>query len=153
MSKFKLHQLNLLNHGKSKMTAQEFQKHSKTIQLLDDAYAWLPAILRDDPMTSVRAVTPAGMVPSATANQAVDLRDLFLYGDQFLNYTIAQAGDGSSVALPTGTNWRYPTEAMAKLFFLSPTPTGVEQDGIVRLSILGAQVDHTPRGSIASQSA
>ena len=32
MSKFKLHQLNLLNQGKNKMTAQEFQKHSKTIQ-------------------------------------------------------------------------------------------------------------------------
>ena len=123
------------------------------IQLLDDAYAWLPAILRDDPMTSVRPVTPAGMVPAASAGQAIDVRDLFLYGDQFYNYTIAAAGDGSTVALPAGTNWRYPTQAMAELLFVPATPYGVEQDGIARLSILGAQVDHTPRGSIAGQSA
>lgn len=124
------------------------------IQLLDDAYAWLPAILRDDPMTSVRPVVPAGMVPNASAGQAIDVRDLFLYGDQFVNYTIAAAGDGSTVALPQASNWRYPTEAMAKLFFVDETTTyGVEQDGIARLSILGAQVDHTPRGSIAGQSA
>ena len=43
---------------------------------------------------------------------------------------------------------------MAKLLFVnSANPTGVEQDGIVRLSILGSQVDHTPRGSVAGQSA
>ena len=126
---------------------------ASAIQLLDDAYAWLPAILRDDPMTSVRPVTPAGMVPAATAGQAIDVRDLFLYGDQFYNYTIAAAGDGSTVALPAGTNWRYPTQQMAELLFVPATPYGVEQDGIARLSILGAQVDHTPRGSIAGESA
>ena len=123
------------------------------VQLLDDAYAWLPAILRDDPMTSVRPVTPAGMVPSATANQIVDLRDLFLYGDQFVNYDVVASPDSGAVALPTGVNWRYPTKAMVDALFVPASPYGVLQDGVARLSILGALVDHTPRGNVAGMSA
>lgn len=126
---------------------------SAGVTLLKDAYDWLPAILRDDPMTSVRQVTPAGMVPNVTAGQAVDVRDLFLYGDQFVNYDIGTLGDGSAVALPTGTNWRYPTVEMATGLFVNGAKIEMKQDGIVRLSVMGALVDHTPRGSIVGQTA
>ena len=68
---------------------KQIRERQKDTAITWDDYAWQPAILRDDPMTSVRAVTPAGMVPNVTAGQAIDVRDLFLYGDQFRNYTIA----------------------------------------------------------------
>ena len=123
---------------------------SNAAGLLKDAYSWLPAILRDDPMTSVATVTPAGIVPNATANQQVDLRDLFLYGDQFVNYDMATHLDGSPIALPTALNWRYPTKAMVSALFAGSDPVA-RQDGVIRLNIMGAQVDHTPRGSVVGR--
>ena len=55
-------------------------------------------------------------------------------------------GANNMIALPDNNlNWKYPTEAMCKSFFVDvagPAYT-VRQDGIVKLSILGAQVDYT----------
>ena len=42
---------------------------------------------------------------------------------------------------------------MVDALFVPTSPYGVLQDGVARLSILGALVDHTPRGNVAGMSA
>jgi hypothetical protein len=55
---------------------------------LDNAYAWLPALLSADPYTSLRkfAQNGAGPIPDLTEDYWVDLADLFLNGEQFTNF-------------------------------------------------------------------
>ena len=111
---------------------------------LDEARLWLPALLRDEAYTSLRehvsgasADGPLGNVP--TAGYWIDYRDLFLYGDQFVNFDIATAGDGSSVALPTAAlQRRYASAAMADALFTSAAPANqLRMDGVCQMSILG----------------
>lgn len=113
---------------------------------LKNALDWLPAVMRDDPYTSVRKFAEdKGPFPVVTDANGywLDLKDLFIYGDQFVNFALA-GGDGSSVALPTaGFNTLYPSDADIDAFFAGATKT-VQQDGVVQLSILGALTDTTP---------
>lgn len=133
-------------------------QRTAAINLLDDAYAWLPAIMRDDPATSLKRLasnaTDSIIQTAADAEFVVDLRDLFIYGDQFVNFDI------DAVTTPVGTNYvtmpttalekRYPTQSDIDALFVGASPTAlVKEDGIVRLSILGGLMDETPRGSRA----
>lgn len=114
-----------------------------------NAVSWLPAILRDDPYTSMRLFTDT-TGPLATAvtdanGYWVDLRDLFLYGDQFLNYA-ATTDTVNLVARPgaTITDWKYPSATdAAELFVDETTNRLVREDGVVTLEILGRESDAT----------
>lgn len=118
---------------------------------LDEARLWLPAVYRDEPYTSLRefvsgaaANGPLGNVP--TNGYWADLRDLFLYGDQFVNFDVAAAGDGSHVVMPRADlKRRYATAAEADALFSAAAPANlVRSDGVVSLNILGtAQGDFT----------
>jgi len=107
---------------------------------------WLPAIMRDDPYTSLKKFA-AGTGPLGANTDAywIDMKDLFLYGDQFVNFSLA-ATDAGMVALPTaGLQKRYVSDAMIDGLFVGADPTClVKQDGICKLSILGALRDTTP---------
>lgn len=59
------------------------------VPLLNDAWSWLPALLGDNPETSLRTVPAAAaheLFPgySGTADVVIDMRDLFIYGDQMI---------------------------------------------------------------------
>lgn len=113
--------------------------------LLDNALAWLPAILKDDPTSSlVKKATSEGPLQSTTNPYWVDLRDIFIHGDQFINFSLSET-DASLVALPTAAlNKKYVTGTMADALFKSASPANkIRMDGLVSLSILGAQVDQT----------
>lgn len=114
---------------------------------LKTAMDWLPAMLRDDPYTSVRKFAETGgpfPVVTDANGYWLDLKDLFVYGDQFVNFDLATAGDGSSLALPTAAfNTRYPSSTDIDGLFTG-TSKIVSQDGIVQLSILGSITDTTP---------
>lgn len=121
---------------------------TSAINLLDDAYSWLPAVLKHDPETSMKRIAAGStFVDSATA-MVIDLRDLFIYGDQFINFALT-ATDAGLVALPTaGLNKRYPVSSDIEGLFVGTTPPSlIKEDGVVTLSILGTQQDMTPRGS------
>lgn len=119
--------------------------------MLTDAFAWLPAVLSDEPYTSLRKFSgnPASLngplqAMTGSADYWVDLRDLFLYGDQFLNYDPAAVG--SKVELPTaGMQSRYASLADADALFTGSDSAlkVVRQDGVATFNILGRQVDHT----------
>lgn len=113
--------------------------------VMRDALAWLPAILADDPHTSVR-YHPAGAQPigGSTDGYWYDIKDLFLYGEQFANYALTNAD--SSVALPTATlQSRYASATDADDLFSGASKT-IREDGVVKVDILGALVDTTPQG-------
>jgi len=116
---------------------------------LNTAFSWLPAMMKDDPYTSLREFADeTGPLRSTTNGYWIDFRDLFLYGEQFTNVDVQTRNDEvNSVALPTAglVNQGYPTDAMSKLFFVDAegTKTHIREDGVVSLSILGRQVDYT----------
>lgn len=122
---------------------------SAAVAMMDDAYAWLPAIMRGDPQTSIKMLasgntsSPLGLSP---ATYYTDVRDLLLYGDQWV-----VGAEPGAVALPSADllNKRYPTKTDVDNLFIGSTDDtrGVRHDGVLRLSILGTQVDTTPRGS------
>lgn len=111
---------------------------------LDEARLWLPAVFRDEVYTSIKefldpSTTQDGPLGLTPANGYwVDMRDLFIYGDQFRNFDIATAADGSSVALPTAAlERRYVTEAMADALFSADTAETVMTEGVCDLMIAG----------------
>jgi len=124
---------------------------SKAVDMLTDAYSWLPAVLRDEPYTSLKNFA-AGFGPLAnvvygagktggtdtTNGYWVDIKDLFLYGDQFLNFGVA-ATDAGFVALPTAAlGKRFITQTDHNGLFSSATYNRVRQDGTVFSAIAGS---------------
>lgn len=122
------------------------------------AWDWMPNYLEQMPETSLKQFAsdtgPLGDRTAATNAYWVDMRDILLYGDQFQNVAAfnpapATIGANHLLALPGGdvsdNNWKYPTEAMCKSFFVDAAGTAfyVKQDGYCSLSIKGKQVDRT----------
>lgn len=61
--------------------------------LLDDAYGWLPAVLRDEAYTSLLKVDVSDgwniyehAAPETDPDYWIDRKDLFVHGDQFINF-------------------------------------------------------------------
>lgn len=123
---------------------------SALVNWMDTAFSWLPAIMSESPETSLKefaGVTatdgPLGSTP--TNGYWVDMRDLLLYGDQFINFSLAST-DAGLVANPTaGLNKRYISSADIDALFTNAAGgfNLVRQDGVAKLSILGRQVDMT----------
>ena len=117
--------------------------------LMNNAITWLPAILSDDPYTSLVNV-PAGQYPldDSTAGYWLDLKDLLLYGEQFVNFATSEVGSGF-VALPANDakNRRFASSVDAESLFVAPlTAKNVRQDGVVNLTIAGTVVDTSTQG-------
>lgn len=113
---------------------------------MSDALSWLPAIMRDDPWTSVRLYD--NLVNSPLVGQAedyyLDIKDLFLYGENFWNHAGA---DLQTVALPSADGKkRYPTWTMLQGLFVGADDTKrfIKEDGRIDLTISGALKDTTP---------
>lgn len=127
------------------------------LSVLSDALSWLPAIMKDDPTTSLKQIagssadlpftaasTPAGGQLDSDESYWFDVRDLFLYGDQFVNRTQG-ADTTNSVPAEDMTDFhgkKYPSSAALQGLGKADTLT-YESDGIVSLNILGTQVDAT----------
>ena len=114
---------------------------------MDNAYAWLPPTLVDQAWTSLKNhAFGAGPLAGANATGGYwwDIRDLFVFGDQYVNYDIAAAGDGSHVVMPAaGYSSRYATAAMADALFKTALNNKIVSDGVVSLSIKGMVVNQT----------
>lgn len=131
---------------------------------LNDAFSWLPALLQDDPYTSLRKFSSAvGPLDASTwSGEAywIDLRDLFLHGEQFVDRTPTEvAADTESlnfVRLPrnqlTGEintevklNTKYPHEEDANgLFKDGAFNHFLRCEGRVDLTILSRLIETTP---------
>lgn len=121
---------------------------------MNKAQDWLPAVLSDDPYASMRKFTGAtGPYPGIVDDYLLDIKDLLLHGEQFLNFDPAAAdGDGAVTqpSQPSGTGTplvvKYPTTANGNsLFADTSTPKYyAKSDGVINFGILGRQVDTTP---------
>jgi hypothetical protein len=118
-------------------------QNSTGASMLSDAFAWLPAILQDQPYTSLKKFAGgtgplAPALPAGAANDYwVDLRDLLVHGDQFTNYapTFADKVNAISAPSPNGRP-RFATEAAIDSLFLGGTLGRIRCDGRADLSIL-----------------
>lgn len=118
---------------------------------LDSALAWLPAIMADDPRTSLKkesATTgPLQTLVTDAGGYWFDVKDLFVYGDQFLNYALS-ATDANIVDLPAAAslaNKRYPDSDDVDALFAAASPANkIKSDGLVSLNIMGRVWDTTP---------
>ena len=118
--------------------------------MLTNALDWLPAVMKDNPFTSLKKFD-ASTGPLADQYDAaywVDVRDLFVYGDQFVNFDLTSTENGlvalpdKTHALPSAAKYPSATDVRA-LFSTVGTDYYVKQDGVVSLNILGTQLDHT----------
>lgn len=121
------------------------QKGTASI-MLDDWKAWLPALMRDQPHTSVRELAGGTAAPTGPLRNQdadgywVDARDLYLYGDEFRSVDLG----GYSPALPDAqSEYRWGNAAMADALFAKPTANKFRQDGVTSLHILGHQTTST----------
>lgn len=118
------------------------------VGMLNDALSWLPAVMTDRAETSLKHFAdltgPLGDVTD-TGGYWVDVRDLFLYGDQFLNYDPAAVTDANLVGLPQpNLQKRYAAAADIDALFKVAANNKIREDGIMSLTIQGHQRDHTP---------
>jgi hypothetical protein len=117
------------------------------VGMLDSALAWLPAAVQSDVYSSLKRFNAAsGPLSEVTTPYWVDVKDLFVYGDQFVNFALTETNAGL-VAMPTvGLEKKYATSADADGLFAGASPANViTQDGIVGLTILGHAQDRTAR--------
>jgi hypothetical protein len=124
--------------------------------LLNDFRAWLPPLAQGNADWSRKQVsTSAGPLQTVVADAdgyVVDIRDLFLYGEQYTNHALSETNrnfmDCVTAAL---TDVRYP-QALADIdeLFVTTGTCFVRQDGIVDLTIAAAPInpihDLSPRG-------
>lgn len=118
--------------------------------IMDTAMEWLPAIMRDDPHSSlIKLQANQGPLTGQTKAYALDLRDLFLYGEDFSNYALAAVDN--AIAMPRdglGLGKRYPALTDAQGVFFDGGGAGtkqfLEEDGRIDLRIATALVDTTP---------
>lgn len=123
---------------------------------LDTPYNWLPAVLSDEPYTSLkRFAAGTGPIQGATDDYWIDVKDLFLYGDQFANFptmdsnSVNIAADQSFVSLPTATlRRRYLDFTEIRHGFAGNTGE-IQVDGLVSLDIASRLHDTSGRGSEA----
>ena len=118
--------------------------------IMDNAMRWLPRMMADDPYTSMVLLDQAnkenGPLTGQTDGYWFDLKDLFLYGEQYSNFAMTAADGAIGMPMASGQK-RYPTLAMANSIFVSGSGGVLLEDGIVNLSILGSQRDTTPSPS------
>lgn len=122
---------------------------------MDTIRSWLPAVMNNDPYTSLMRFADgegpmltgladtAPALSDATPTQAywLDMRDLLIYGDQFVLNSNAY-----TVALPAKDgNLQFPTNAEYNKLFVDQTAAKqhIEQDGMCSLVIAGTQRDMT----------
>lgn len=116
--------------------------------LMNTALTWLPPAFAHASHASMRKVDAAdGPLSGTTDAYWVDIKDLLVYGDQWVNFALTET-DAGLVALPTaGLQKRYlaDLDAVKALFVTGATKYFVREDGIVSLDIAGRQRDMTPR--------
>lgn len=115
--------------------------------MMTDALSWLPAVLRDEPETSLKKLaTATGPVRNGSVNGYwLDVRDLLIYGDQFLNFALT-ATDAGLVTIPNSTYGRkFPVQADIDGLFVDAAggKNLVRCDGVVQFAIASTQKDQT----------
>lgn len=114
--------------------------------MMTDRNAWLPAVLNAESTVGHRtfAETDGPFSVPFAVSYMTDMRDLFLYGEQFINYAMVGGTTPGFPALPTATGQRrYMDDASIDNLFSAPATGVIRSDGMISLSILGRQREDT----------
>lgn len=133
------------------------EQAGSAIGMLDDVYGWLPAVVHQQVDAAYKLMAadkgPFANVfmdgdPAAPSGYWVDLRDLYIYGDQFVNYAMAAADGGMALPEVDGQR-RYAAEADIDALFNAASPANkIYYDGVVNLGIKGRQSPRSPNTTI-----
>lgn len=119
---------------------------------MNTALEWLPAVLHDHPeLSRMQFADNTGPVDfTDTGGYWVDVKDLFLHGDQFLNYAIDASSSKVSLPVAATAQRRYPLSADIDALFVNAAggKKYVRMDGVTSLNILGRQYEVTPNTSM-----
>lgn len=105
---------------------------------LKNGLAWLPGeVLNNVAHGMLAFASGKGELTASTVAYNVDMRDLLLHGEQFINYATTET-DKNMVALPANdlTNTEFPASTQIDLLF-SGTGKNLFADGVFRPSING----------------
>lgn len=132
-----------------------FKLSGSAVGLMTSMFPWLPSTMDPDNQASLMQVADGtGPIQNSTDDYVVDLRDLFMYGDQFINFANT-ASDAGLIDVPTAALVRkYAAAADAASLFADDDPgtaIQIHEDGVVSLNILGAQRDATPGTSYGTR--
>lgn len=124
------------------------RQYGSAMSAMDNARMWLPAMLADDGGNSLREYAnnagPLNGANDPTNGYIFDVKDVLLYGDQFINYALADT-NSNIAALPTAAlQHRYPAETDVDALFTADTAEMVRQDGVCNLGIMSRMNDTTP---------
>lgn len=124
---------------------------------MKSALTWLPAMIHKDyeksyatftgtkgPLPNVFEDAPDDPGPQTFFDYKVDIRDLLIHGDQFVNFAADTAASMVAFVEKDGGR-RYPDATSIDNLF-SGSNKSIRQDGIVTFAIAGRQRDNTPRG-------
>lgn len=113
---------------------------------LRKALNWLPATLISETTHMWQEFAAGtGPLPTVTDAYVADVKDLFLYGDQFVNFALTET-DHNLVGLPTAAlEKEYAADADADALWVTAVGSNlVRQDGTIRLAIATRQQDTSP---------
>lgn len=116
---------------------------------LDNMEAWLPAIAHADYERSIMDfdVDEGPLRTLGTTEDPIpyslDMRDLFIYGEQFNNYYLTDGDNAFWSVLANGNN-AYPAAGQINALFRDAAKSVIKTDGLVSLNIAGRQRDMTP---------
>lgn len=114
--------------------------------LMNRVYDWLPQSLAGDDGRGLKLIDNANALlsNSPTTDFWVDMADLFVYGDQFVNFTLTDTDMGLVASPATGSIYpTYLTYTMVQALFQG-TSYNVRQDGKATFNILGGVHDAFP---------
>jgi len=117
------------------------------VGFLNDAYSWLPAVLHGHAYASIKEILDSatdGPFQNQAEDYWFDCKDLFLHGDQFINFT-PDVDNAHAIAIPTAAGViKYPTESLIDSLFVTAGSEYVREDGVTHLNILGKLSETTP---------
>ena len=123
------------------------KQSGSAIGLMTDAKSWLPGLLMDEDafLGFKKTAATSGLIPTSADAYWVDVKDLLLYGDQFVNFALTETNAGL-VALPSAAlQKRYPSSADADSLFKTKTAGlgKVRMDGVATMMIASRVRDTT----------
>jgi len=106
---------------------------------LNNAYKWLPKWANQDALAAIENIAVASNSVDNPANIAIDLRDLFERGEQFIGADTTNARTPMIATTDNNGVGRYPVQGdVAALFSDTVTNFHVRTDGVVDLNIATA---------------
>lgn len=119
------------------------------VGMLGTAYSWLPAVLNHLGYTSMQEHLDSatdGILQGGDEDYWLDVKDLFLHGDQFINHAHANAAHFPALPVASNLDKKYLTETMMNALFATTDGSAsyIYEDGVMHMDILGRIRETSP---------